>query len=73
MWRAGPIKCHWSSEDSTKYIKQSGVTHINQDCCHLALTLWFKRETTLSQNRLIWQGDTPEISAHLIRTDKSAE
>ena len=69
MWRARPIKWHWSGEDSTKYIKQSGVTHVNQS----AMTLWSKKGNYLSQNRHIWQGDTPEISAHVIRADMSAE
>lgn len=43
LWRAGPIKWHWSNQDRTKYIKQSGVTHGNQDT---AMTLWFKSKTT---------------------------
>ena len=46
LWRAGPIKLHWSDESSIKYIKQSGVTHVNQDGCQSAMTLLFKRETT---------------------------
>ena len=46
LWRAGPIKWQWSSQDSIKYIKQSGVTHVNQDGCQSAMTLWFKRENT---------------------------
>ena len=26
LWRAGPIKWHWSNQDSIKYFRQSGVT-----------------------------------------------
>ena len=37
MWRARPIK----------YIKQNGVTHVNQDGCQSAMTFWLKRETTV--------------------------
>ena len=29
VWRAGPIKWHWSNQDRIKYIKQSGVTYVN--------------------------------------------
>ena len=45
LQRAGPIKWHWSSQDSIKYIKQSWVTYVNQDGCQSTMTLWFRRET----------------------------
>ena len=46
VFRAGPLSRHWSSQDSIKYIKQSGVTLVNQDGCQSAMTFWFKKETT---------------------------
>ena len=46
VWRAGPEKWPWSSQDSTKCIKQSAVTRVSQEGSHSARALWFKTETT---------------------------
>ena len=46
LWEAGPIKWCWSCRDRIKCIQQNGITHVNQDGCRSATTLWFKKETT---------------------------
>ena len=46
VWRAEPMKWHWSGQDSLKYREQSGVTHVNRDGYQSAMALWFEREAT---------------------------
>ena len=42
--RTNKMSLVWSRQH-TLY-KTSGVTHVNQDGCQSAMTLWFRRETT---------------------------
>ena len=58
------MKWHWSGQNGVQYIKQNGVTRVNQYDCQSVMTL-VQKGNYVSHVRDIWQEDTPKISAHV--------